>query len=145
MQPTKIIIHHSLTKDSGTVSWGAIRRYHTSPPPEGPSSGPWSDIGYQAGLELVYTEYEMFIGRMWDKGGAHTRGQNHKSLGFLFVGNYDFEPPPERMLEVGAKVISLWMRLFNIPKEKIFRHSDFASYKSCPGEQFDLDDLKKWL
>lgn len=138
MKPTKIIIHHSLTKDSGTVSWGAIRRWHVE-------HNSWIDIGYHGGVELVYTEYEMFIGRMWDKIGAHTRGQNDVSLGFIFVGNYDFEPPPVRMLEVGAKVISLWMRLFNIPKDRVYRHSDFASYKSCPGTEFDLQELKKWL
>ena len=136
--PTKIVIHHSLTKDSQTVSWGAIRKYHVE------HCG-WDDCGYHAGTELVYTEYETFIGRPWDKIGAHTKGQNDKSLGFLFVGNYDLEPPPKRMLEVGAKTIALWMRLFNIPKDKIFRHSDFANYKSCPGVEFDIEELKKWL
>ena len=145
MKPLKIIIHHSLTKDSGTVSWGAIRRYHTSPPPDGPADGPWDDIGYHAGIELVYTEFETFMGRSWDKAGAHCRGYNDQSLGFVFVGNYDFEPPPKRMLEAGAQVIALWMRLFDIPKDKIYRHSDFASYKSCPGIKFDLEELKKWL
>jgi len=136
--PAEIVIHHSLTPDSGTVSWGAIRKYHIE------HCG-WDDIGYHAGIELVYTEYEMFMGRAWDKIGAHTRGQNDKSLGFLFVGNYDLEPPPKRMLEVGAKTIALWMRLFNIPKDKIYRHSDFANYKSCPGVEFDIEELKKWL
>ena len=138
MKPQEIIIHHSLTKDSRTVSWGAIRRWHTE------HCG-WGDIGYHAGIELVYTEYEIFIGRPWDKMGAHTAGQNDKSLGFVFVGNYDLEPPAERMLEIGARIISLWMRLFDMPKEKIYPHSKFASYKSCPGTEFDLEELKKWL
>ena len=138
MIPKKIIVHHSLTKDSGTVSWGAIRRYHIN------TLG-WIDIGYHAGVELVYTEYETFMGRPWDAIGAHTQGQNDQSLGFIFVGNYDFFPPPPRMLEVGAKVIALWMRLFNISKDEIYPHHKFANYKSCPGTEFDIEDLKKWL
>lgn len=138
MIPVKIVLHHSLTSDSGTVSWGAIRRWHVE-------HNGWENIGYHAGIELVYTEYEIFMGRPWDKIGAHTLGQNDQSLGFIFVGNYDLIPPTEKMLEVGARVIALWMRLFDIPRDEIYRHSKFANYKSCPGTEFSLEDLKKWL
>ena len=136
--PEKIIVHHSLTKDSGTVSWGAIRRYHIE------HCG-WTDIGYHAGIELVYTEYETFFGRPWDIPGTHTLGHNRSSLGFCFVGNYDLTRPAEKMLETGAKVIKLWMRLFNITKDSVFAHHDFADYKSCPGKRFSMDRLRQCL
>jgi len=140
MKPEKIIIHHSLTKDSETVSWGAIRKYHVE------TLG-FSDIGYHAGCENVgygYSNhhYEVLYGRSWYLTGAHTIGQNDKSLGFCFVGNYDEEEPPRDMLVSGAKLIYLWMTLYNIPIEEIYGHSHFADYKSCPGTKFDIEVLK---
>ncbi len=138
MIPRKIIIHHSLTKDGKTVSWGAIRHYHTE------ILG-WMDIGYHAGCELVGTQYEVLIGRMWDQMGAHTRGENESSLGFCFVGNFDIDSPPYEQLIVGAKVIKYWMRLFNIPLEEVYPHRHFASYKTCPGAKFEMERLKTLL
>lgn len=144
MLPNKIIIHHSLTEDSGTVSWGAIRHYHTA------IKG-WADIGYHAGIELVesgdHIHYEILLGRMWDKIGAHTieEGQNWISLGLCFIGNYDEAPPPEGMLIIGGQLISFWMRLFKIPRSEIYGHRDFADYKTCPGKLFDIDKLKYWI
>ena len=135
----KVVVHHSLTKDSGSVSWGAIRKYHTQ-------VMKWSGIGYHAGVELVMSgqevNYEILMGRMWDKSGAHTRGHNTDSLGICFVGNYDIIPPPKRMLMVGAKVIALWLRLFNLSIDDVYSHHNFNIYKTCPGTQFDMNYLK---
>jgi len=137
-KPTEIIVHHSLTKDSETVSWGAIRYYHTA------TLG-WKDIGYHAGIELVqsgtHQYYEALMGRMWDTPGAHCKGHNNKSLGICFVGNYDDDVPNDEMLEAGAKVIRLWMALYDIPFTQIFRHSAFATYKTCPGLRFPFYKL----
>jgi len=85
------------------------------------------------------------MGRMWDVAGAHTRGHNHNSLGFCFVGNYDVEEPPEGMLLVGAKVIGFWMRLYNIGIDDIYGHREFAPYKTCPGRMFDIEKLKGFI
>ena len=135
----KVIVHHSLTKDSGSVSWGAIRKYHVQ-------QMKWSGIGYHAGVELVLSgdavNYETLMGRVWDRSGAHTRGQNHDSLGICFVGNYDITPPPKKMLIAGAKVIALWLRLFNLTIKDIYSHHHLNIYKSCPGKCFDMDYLK---
>lgn len=141
MKPTRIICHHSLTRDSGSVSWGAIRRYHTE------TLG-WSAIGYHAGIELVISGgklyHETLMGRMWDEIGAHSRGQNGNSLGICFVGNYDLVAPEDEMLVTGSNIIRLWMRLFDISIDEIYGHRDFST-KSCPGDMFDMKKLKSYI
>jgi len=135
----RVIAHHSLTRDSGTVSWGAIRKWHTE------KLG-YDAIGYHCGVELVKSGeelyYEILMGRMWDIAGAHTRGHNVNSLGICFIGNFDTEAPKEEMIQMGAEVIALWLNLFNLSIDAIYPHRHFASYKSCPGSKFDMDYLK---
>lgn len=141
MTPNKIILHHSATKDSGTVSWNAIRRYHTN-------ECCWADIGYHFGVEYVADpgspagSYEILMGRMPDHNGAHTTGQNNQSIGICFVGNYDEGVPDKRMLEQGVKLCAWLCRAFQIKPANIYGHRDFAK-KSCPGKQFDIENFRR--
>jgi N-acetylmuramoyl-L-alanine amidase len=140
-KPEKIIVHHSLTEDSGTVSWGAIRHYHVV------EMG-MLDIGYHAGVELLTngerSYYEALFGRKWSMEGAHTIGENARALGICFVGNYDVVTPEDSMLSVGASVIQLWMDLYGITKASVLPHSQFAT-KTCPGSKFPMDKLMALL
>lgn len=127
MKPDHIIIHHSLTADSQTVSWDAIRWYHRS-------LG-WTDIGYHAGIELVGNRYEILLGRMLEQPGAHTVGMNDRSVGICMVGNFDLGPPRAAQLDLLVRYVRSVMGLLEIPVERVTRHSDYAS-KTCPGLQF---------
>jgi len=135
----RIIVHHSLTKDSGTVSWGAIRFYHMT-------TNGWSDIGYHAGIELVqsgeHRYYEILIGRDWFKEGAHCQGENYDSLGFCFVGDFDNELIPFTQLGRGAEFLAMWCRMFNLSVDDIYPHRWFNNQKTCPGKLFSMTDLK---
>lgn len=141
-KPKKITVHNSATRDSGTVSWGAIRKYHTE------TLG-WSDIGYHAGVELVKSGnelyYEILMGRMWDRQGAHVRGHNQDNLGICFIGDFDLREPPQAQLIAGAKIIALWMKLFDIPIEEIYTHRRFDPTKTCPGDKFKPSILKIYI
>lgn len=132
----KIIIHCSATEDTGTMSWSAIRRWHTQ-------VNGWDDIGYHAGIELVGNDYEVMIGRPANRSGAHTKGQNDGSLGFCFVGDYDRQEPDELMLHVAAqRVLVPWLHQHSLPVLAITGHRDWQGEKTCPGSQFSMDRLR---
>ncbi len=158
MIPTNIIIHHSLTKDSETVSWGAIRKYHMSWKYKGEaiseayaqqliSQGiqgvekPWKDIGYHFGIELVGDYYETLAGREMTEAGAHCPGMNEKSLGICVIGNFDLNSVPEAQMTVLIKVVRSLQVIFKITRDRVAQHHKYASYKSCPGTQFQWGDF----
>lgn len=102
----------------------------------------WSDIGYHAGVEFVRDGYVVILGRPEDRTGAHTVGENVRSLGFVFVGNYDVKAPSKEMLEAA---VSSWfvpvMRRYGLGVREVVPHSLFAN-KTCPGKLFDMEPLR---
>ena len=140
MTPEYIILHHSLTRDSETVSWNAIRKYHVQ-------KLNFRNIGYHMGLEQIKDRQEILMGRMMNETGAHCRQSrmNHRSLGICFIGNFDKEKPPKEQWNLGLKLVSSLMYVFKIPKDKVLGHNHFAKYKTCPGKKFDADEFVKQL
>ena len=140
MIPTEIILHHSATKDSGTVSWNAIRRYHRD-------ECNWGDIGYHFGIEFISDpgspagSYEVLLGRLPFEVGAHCKDHNGRAIGICFVGNFDEAPPPEAMWNQGVRLVKWLCFELAIPVRYIFGHRDFAN-KTCPGTQFDIEKFK---
>lgn len=136
--PKQIVVHHSATKDSGTVSWNAIRKFHVE-------QNGWQDIGYHAGIELVGDRYECMVGRSITIPGAHCEGHNKDSLGFCFVGDYDAVAPNPEMLAVAVdRVLAPWCFRFNIPIDRIYGHRQFSP-KTCPGKLFSVDMLREMI
>lgn len=130
------MIHHSLTKDSGAVSWGAIRRYHMD------LNGEYKmrDIGYHYGVELIGERHEILAGRSLLETGAHCyqQGMNSQAIGICLVGNFDEEVPCEGLLHQAARLVKMLMEIFKIPVENVVAHRDYAP-KSCPGKLLDME------
>lgn len=138
-QPSYVIIHHSLTEDSKTVSWQAIPKYHVG-------LG-WQKIGYHYGIELVNNQYEILVGRMEGTQGAHCKqeNKNRESIGICCVGNFDEHVPD---LAVWSKLLDLCANIclrYKIPAENVKGHREYAPYKSCPGRAFNLDEFRQDL
>jgi hypothetical protein len=140
MTPTHIILHHSFTADSKTVSWGAIKKYHTK------ELG-WADIGYHFGIELINDDYQILMGRMPGKYGAHCKefAMNSTSIGVCFIGNFDVRTPNSMLWEKGLELVRWLKEIYQIPLEHIQGHKDYATYKTCPGLLFDMDNFRSDL
>lgn len=135
------MIHHSLTTDGSVVSWGAIERYHRE-------VRGWQDIGYHYGVEKVGDSYHAFVGRREDLAAAACAegGMNRRAIHICCVGDYDVVTPPAAMVKVLVKrlVAPLLVR-HSIRPGDIVRHENFAPYKTCPGQMFDLEVIRKEL
>ena len=133
------MLHHSLTRDGQTVSWGAIRRHHVE------TLG-WGEIGYHYGVELVGDHYEVLLGRSeLDPASACPQNEmNARALHICCVGNFDQTPPPAALLEVLMRLVILpAMVEYGLPPERIIGHCDANPNKTCPGAQFDLDVVRR--
>lgn len=138
---TRLMLHHSLTKDSQTVSWPAIRKYHKL------TKG-WQDIGYHFGVELTGDEYEALIGRSLEHNAAACPegDMNRIAVHVCLVGNFDKTPPPPEQLEVFRDRIWLPMAdLFQLTPKDIVFHRDFAPWKTCPGSTMTRALLAQYI
>ena len=136
MKPEHIIMHHSATKDSSSLSWAAIRKAHME-------KG-WDGIGYHYGIELVGDGYEILIGRDLDKSGAHCRGMNSKSFGICLVGNFDIDKVPQEQWTIALALAMSLCSLFEIPIENVHGHREY-SQTHCPGKNFDILKFRRDL
>ena len=147
--PSEIVIHASESNDGPTVQWTGTREWHMGTPPNGPADGPYLDIAYHAGVELVNNHYEILMGRMWDFHGAHCKGHNGLkgqpfALGLVLIGRFMSSPPPETQLAMAAKLTKFWMLTWNIPLAKVYRHKELND-TDCPGDMFPWDKFKSLL
>lgn len=144
---TGIIIHHSLTKDSGTVSWGAIERYHRQ------VLG-YRDISYNFGLEVITTAlgelaYYAMVGRdiNINAAGEPKKGSNKWGVHICIVGNFDLQPPPEEMLKMlRYRLVRPLMDQYNILPNRVLGHTELdRPDKSCPGSKFNMPAFRRSL
>lgn len=139
-----IVIHCSATRPSDNITTEDIRRWHTTPNPDGNG---WSDIGYHLVIERDGTAV---AGRDIRRRGAHVRGHNNDSIGICLIGGvHETEmrgkwPAPQNNF-THAQFARLEDELFKLrkvyPDAKILGHRDFPGVaKACPS--FDVED---WL
>ena len=139
--PDYVILHHSTTRDGATVSWDAIRRFHTR------QKG-WNDIGYHFGVETVNDHVETLLGRIPGMPGAHclARRMNAMSVGVCVIGNFDVVEVPNEKWQAALRLVRWICGLYRIEPEHVLGHREVASDgRTCPGRQFDMGHFRSLL
>lgn len=128
----KIIVHCTATPEGREVSVQEIERWHRQ-------KG-YNGIGYHY---VVHLDGKVERGRDERAVGAHTAGQNHCSVGVVYVGGCDRAMKPKDT-RTAAQKVSLQKLLTELrrryPKAEIYGHRDFTR-KACPS--FDAKEEYK--
>ncbi len=105
----------------------------------------------------------------WDRNGNHAKGRNDRSLGIAFHGNFHTaldrsaqdkfansdgrfgnQLPTEAQLHAGARVIALWMNLYddigaNLETSVLPHHEALPNHTVCPGSNFPHAELRRLI
>tara|TARA_R110002111_G_scaffold200928_2_gene266193 strand:+ start:598 stop:1011 length:414 start_codon:yes stop_codon:yes gene_type:complete len=130
----KIIVHCSATPRHKDFSAEDIRDWHVK-------GNGWDDIGYHYVIRLNGSiEY----GRMVDKYGAHSSGQNYDSIGICYIGGMEKDMKEWSDTRTEEQRESLLLLLKTLKKLHsnaiIYGHKDFST-KACPS--FDAKEEYK--
>ncbi|XP_026231734.1 peptidoglycan recognition protein 5 [Anabas testudineus] len=125
----RVIIHHtafpsctSLTECKDQLI--SIQRLHMQ-------ERGFDDIGYNF---LVGRDGTVFEGRGWGVAGAHSKGNNHDSLGIAFMGNFNNDTPSnEEISSVKQLLQSGVSQGYLHPEFVVLGHRDLGNTE-CPGE-----------
>ncbi|XP_074641729.1 peptidoglycan recognition protein-like [Tubulanus polymorphus] len=100
----------------------------------------WDDIGYSF---LVGEDGRVYVGRGWDRVGAHTKGYNTRSLGISVMGNFMKRRPNNAALDTVKLIIRCGIYLQKIkPDYDLFGHRQVRQTQ-CPGDYF-YNLIKGW-
>ena len=136
-KPQGIIVHHSATRDTRSLSFPAIADYHIN------NQG-WDDIGYHFVIEDYNGEPFLLTGRGVQYKGAHCFGLNDH-IGVCVGGNYDTQELPPMLLMKLVNLLSGLIVVHDLTISDIDYHRNHAN-KTCPGEKFpSLEQLRALL
>lgn len=124
----RVVIHHTAMRNcksqiESMYELLIIQRFHMQ-------DRHYDDIGYNF---LVGEDGTVYEGRGWGVMGAHTKGNNHDSLGIAFMGNFNNDSPStEALTSVKNLLESGVTQGFLLPEFLLLGHRDLGSTE-CPG------------
>ena len=139
MNPNKITVHCSATKDGVCFDVNDIRQWH--------KQRGWSDIGYHYVITL---DGEIQTGRPIEKTGAHVKGHNKDNIGICLIGGLDSSCHPADTF-TDAQSDSLRYLITCLSSEHGIKQCDIKGHRDYPGVHkecpcFDVQGtLKEWM
>lgn len=126
--PIELIVHHDGVSRTGP-SFDIINEFHKS------KGFPLSTLGFYVGyhywierdgtLRQARAEYEI---------GAHTVGENLRSIGIGLAGDFDVELPTDAQVQTLGTLLTSLSWKYQIAATHIFPHRRFAT-KTCYGSR----------
>ncbi|EDS27550.1 peptidoglycan recognition protein-lc [Culex quinquefasciatus] len=115
----KVIISHTTTEECNTQSACLYRVRFIQNHHIGAEN--YGDIGYNF---LIGGDGNVYEGRGWLKVGAFVRGQNSKSIGITFIGDYRQEAPSQVQMEMMDALLASGIKSGHLTQ-------DYRLYGSC--------------
>lgn len=145
-----VVVHHSATADSGTLSFHAIAAAHKA-------RFGIDRVGYHWVVERV-DDSAGRMGLVTMRGttmrmpGVHVRGFNSKAVGVCLVGDFTTAPPTVAQYEAVGSVAAWCLALIGYPGKvaRIIGHRDVDTllgkpvHTDCPGAKFDVDTVREY-
>jgi len=132
----QVIIHHSTGPTTQTPS--SIAQYHVGPNHISNEGIPGIAYHY-----IIDREANVFHTQDLENISWHVSGQNTRSIGICFIGDYDeLEPTEMQILQLLRLIQYLNRRLGR--RLQIAGHRDYST-KTCPGKYTNLDQVRQKL
>ncbi|XP_052249607.1 peptidoglycan recognition protein 1-like [Dreissena polymorpha] len=134
MPVSHVFIHHTVMNECFSrrecaIEMRKIQQFHQV-------KKRWADIGYNF---VIGQDGGLYIGRGWDRVGAHTAGWNNVSISFAFTGNFNETLPTDEALNALEAALIVGVKLGKLtPDFKLHGHRDARPTKSPGQKLYDL-------
>ncbi|XP_033158543.1 peptidoglycan-recognition protein SB1 [Drosophila mauritiana] len=134
-----VIIHHS-DNPNGCSTSEQCKRMIKNIQSDHKGRRNFSDIGYNF---IVAGDGKVYEGRGFGLQGSHAPNYNRKSIGIVFIGNFERSAPSAQMLQNAKDLIELAkQRGYLKDNYTLFGHRQTKA-TSCPGDAL-YNEIKTW-
>nr|XP_016925699.2 peptidoglycan-recognition protein SB1 [Drosophila suzukii] len=134
-----VIIHHS-DNPNGCATSEQCKRMIKNIQSDHKGRRSFSDIGYNF---IVAGDGKVYEGRGFGLQGSHAPNYNRKSIGIVFIGNFERNAPSAQMLQNAKDLIELAKQRGYLKENyTLFGHRQTKA-TSCPGDAL-YNEIKTW-